>query len=103
MYGHPTPHSLTLRGYANQDFDNRFDGLSMNTSKQSMITLVLSPNESIEHLGIVLCSCSLSGQEINGDNVTSTTVNQLTMILETTVLDTLIKAICKVLMWYSET
>ena len=41
-----------------------------------------------QHLGIVLWS-SRSGQETNGDNVTSITVNQLTIILETTVIDTI--------------
>ena len=67
----------------------RFDGLSINISKQSIITLVLKPKESIKHFGIVLCNVSRSGQTINGDKRTSMTVDQVRRIREMTGLLTL--------------
>ena len=45
----------------------RLVGLSINISKQSIITVALYPNESIKHCGIVLCKASRVGQEIKGE------------------------------------
>ena len=48
----------------------RFAGLSINTSKQSIITATDCPNDSWKHIGMVLCKFSLSGHKINGFNFT---------------------------------
>ena len=44
----------------------RFEGHSMNTSKQSMMTATLSPNEIRKHLGLVRLSCGWSGHKMGG-------------------------------------
>ena len=44
----------------------RLVGLSLNISEQSIINVVLYPNESVKHCGIVLCKASHVGQEIKG-------------------------------------
>ena len=49
----------------------RLVGLSINISKQSIITVVLYPNESTKHCGIVLCKASHVDQEIKGERRTS--------------------------------
>lgn len=41
---------------------SRFVGLSMNTLKQSMITITFRLNVYRKHIGIVFQNCSLSGQ-----------------------------------------
>ena len=45
---------------------SRFDGRSMNTSKQSITTATFSPNAALKHSGIVSLRASLSGHRING-------------------------------------
>ena len=49
----------------------RLVGLSINISKQSIITEVLYPNKSIKHCGTVLCKASHVGQEMKGERQTS--------------------------------
>ena len=65
----------------------RFVGRSIKTSKQSMISVVLRPNESKNHLGMVLCNSSQLGHFIRGDRQTFMTLNQVERILDTTAHD----------------
>lgn len=43
----------------------------MNTSKRSMITVTLFPNEYLKHIGIVCHSWYLSGQYTSGESLAS--------------------------------
>ena len=49
----------------------RLVGLSINISKQSIITAVLYPNEPTKHCDIVLCKASHVDQEIKRERRTS--------------------------------
>ena len=66
----------------------RLVGILINISKQSIITVVLYPNESIKHYGIVLCKASCVGQEIKGERRTSIMATYVLMTLVTTGLET---------------
>ena len=66
----------------------RLVGLSINISKQSIITEVLYPNKSIKHCGTVLCKASHVGQEMKGERQTSIMTCHVLMTLVTTGLET---------------
>ena len=53
------------------DLASRFEGLLINTSKQSIITVVLFPKAYLKHCGIVRHKSSHSGHLISGVRRTS--------------------------------
>ena len=61
----------------------------MKISKQSIMTVVLNPKESMKHCGMVLFKSSRSGEEMRGDKWMSITISQALKTLHTTDLDTL--------------
>ena len=67
---------------------SRLDERSMKISKQSIMIVVLVPKEYWKHIGIVRQNSSCSGQVINGESLTSRTIIQDEIILETVGKDT---------------
>ena len=68
---------------------SRCDGLLINISKQSIIMVVLFPNECLKHCGIVRHKSSRSSQLISGASRTSSATIQAEKILETVERETL--------------
>ena len=60
----------------------KLDGLSIKTSKQSIITATFFPKPSWKQIGVVFCKLSQSGQRMRSCNLMFICINHLEITLD---------------------